>query len=852
MSLESVQTCARQTAARWLPAALIAVAACFLFAPRVHAHFLRVDGPVGWGYGYGYGFTAGYGWDEGTQAGVRLSGEPGPVGVDTSISSTTWHFTYNEITGDYAYEVVGNQEFDDGNVPLEELDSVDDGMSDGVYLGFDFPFYGETYGYGYASTNGFLTFNPDSYDGCCNGLAMPDPDLAEEEDLHSLIAGFWTDLSNSFEGARMFYRLVAGEPGESLAIFHWEDVQVRYSGGSTATVSFRIVLEESGDFYVELIALNNQPEDNYHLTIGSLNQDATRATTVYNAFHVGGRQSLGLYGYGYGYGLPLWNNANVLAYDAQTNTYDIPASAFPFVVQSGLIDIPGFSGDLDDIDYDENEDQWMSSFVMNLRVRVGEHTVYFPQGTILDTGDLSNWSASASVDTTGVEGTVRAALSIKVNSWDLTDIDEEDPVYTFKVNSGLNGQSLAVWSFEEGGWWLTEDSCTVSGGFCVVDSFDNVGAIALSGGTISSGGGGGGGGSSFGAPQTTSLTIAQPTSGTQLAHGSSTSIVWYAQGGIAQVRVSLSYDGGTTWSVVLGTTPNSFLPWTVPNAATQQARIRLEGLSSSGSVLATAVSQPFTITGTTEAPVTVVPPTEGTIGFNEDRLGVSFPQRVTREEANAALPAGIVVDDLIKVPDDGNPVTQSDTTVYYVGMDARRHPFPSAASFLSWYPDFGDVKDVTLEQLSAIPLGSPIMPRPGTHWVKIQSDPKTYFVSPGYVLHHVADEATAALLGGPDWNRNVVDIEPTFFPRYLQGQSITLQNLQISWPSGALLQTVENPGQTYLMTSEGLRLFADDSFAQNRYQERFILKTSASSPWNALQRGNPIASQEDRLWSLMH
>ena len=51
------------------------------------------------------------------------------------------------------------------------------------------------------------------------------------------------------------------------------------------------------------------------------------------------------------------------------------------------------------------------------------------------------------------------------------------------------------------------------------------------------------------------------------------------------------------------------------------------------------------------------------------------------------------------------------------------------------------VKTIDAETLASIPLGSPVLPRPGSFMVKIVSDPKTYYVSPGYRLHWIEDEA---------------------------------------------------------------------------------------------------------------
>ena len=60
------------------------------------------------------------------------------------------------------------------------------------------------------------------------------------------------------------------------------------------------------------------------------------------------------------------------------------------------------------------------------------------------------------------------------------------------------------------------------------------------------------------------------------------------------------------------------------------------------------------------------------------------------------------------------------------------------------------------------------------------SDPKVYFIDAPQVpggspqLRHVADEAMAVALFGAGWSDAVLDIEPTFFARFVLGAPMTL------------------------------------------------------------------------------
>ncbi len=116
--------------------------------------------------------------------------------------------------------------------------------------------------------------------------------------------------------------------------------------------------------------------------------------------------------------------------------------------------------------------------------------------------------------------------------------------------------------------------------------------------------------------------------------------------------------------------------------------------------------------------------------------------------------------------------------VYYVDGEGRRRPFPNELTFFTWFEDFSTVETVSAAELAAWPLGAPMLPRPGTRWVKIQSDPKTYLVAPPEgtdprpVLRWIRDEETARALGGDRWAERVMDVEPTYFPRFAFGPDI--------------------------------------------------------------------------------
>ena len=140
------------------------------------------------------------------------------------------------------------------------------------------------------------------------------------------------------------------------------------------------------------------------------------------------------------------------------------------------------------------------------------------------------------------------------------------------------------------------------------------------------------------------------------------------------------------------------------------------------------------------------------------------------------------------------------STVYYYGSDGMRYTFPNEKSYFSWYTDFSSVQTVSDAELAAIPLGGNVTYRTAARWVKIQSDPKVYVVSPNGTLHWVESEAIAeALYGSSAWNTFIDDVPDAFFADYSNGAALAADSL----PDGAL---VSSGGSTYLVWDGAKRL----------------------------------------------
>ncbi len=117
--------------------------------------------------------------------------------------------------------------------------------------------------------------------------------------------------------------------------------------------------------------------------------------------------------------------------------------------------------------------------------------------------------------------------------------------------------------------------------------------------------------------------------------------------------------------------------------------------------------------------------------------------------------------------------SSSNSAVYVLGSDGKRHAFPNEAIFYTWYADFESVSTIDEATLASYKLGKNVPVRPGTYLVKLTTDPKTYAVEPGGVLRWVTSESVATELYGADWAHRVLDLSDTMWPNYTVGDNVT-------------------------------------------------------------------------------
>jgi hypothetical protein len=146
--------------------------------------------------------------------------------------------------------------------------SSDDILSGALPIGFPFTFYGNTYNSFYASSNGFITFNPASGNGCCSGQVLPN-----SLQPNNLIALVWEDLNPASCGNISYFTTGTAPNRQLVVCFN----TVCFFGSTTQTDG-QIILHE-GTNCVEL-QINNINATGQLATMGIENSTGTSADTI--------------------------------------------------------------------------------------------------------------------------------------------------------------------------------------------------------------------------------------------------------------------------------------------------------------------------------------------------------------------------------------------------------------------------------------------------------------------------------------------------------------------------------------------------------------------------------------------
>lgn len=184
--------------------------------------------------------------------------------------------------------------------------------------------------------------------------------------------------------------------------------------------------------------------------------------------------------------------------------------------------------------------------------------------------------------------------------------------------------------------------------------------------------------------------------------------------------------------------------------------------------------------------------------------------------------------------------------VYFVDRDEDdnlvRRAFINEQIFFTWQANFDLVSTVTDEALADLPFGPLVLPKSGVVLVKIQSMNNVYAIEDG-ALRWITTATVAESLYGNDWEDYMIDLPPTVFTYFVQGDPITGAGDEPD------LSIMKRRDELVATPSESSSIFASASFyvdPDSNAREQ-IDEWSATRPDDATAL-EKIASQPTARW----
>ncbi len=174
------------------------------------------------------------------------------------------------------------------------------------------------------------------------------------------------------------------------------------------------------------------------------------------------------------------------------------------------------------------------------------------------------------------------------------------------------------------------------------------------------------------------------------------------------------------------------------------------------------------------------------------------------------------------------------STVYYYGYDGMRYTFPNEKTYMTWYENFDDVSTISDSALADLSLAGNVVYRPGSYWVKVQSDDKVYAVSTDGSIHWIESEDVAVDYAGSSWASGIQDVPDVFFTDYTVGSSL----MTASAFDGMLYM---DGGDYYISWAGEKRMVSSAGRSANGLQAGFFLSGSGIDD-SDLSAGSEIAS----------
>ncbi len=294
-------------------------------------------------------------------------------------------------------------------------------------------------------------------------------------------------------------------------------------------------------------------------------------------------------------------------------------------------------------------------------------------------------------------------------------------------------------------------------------------------------------------------------------------------------------SGGLSSSASLTVAPQAnFAQPTAGYSAVGSQAYNVTALSTAGAKI-TQFAKPLTLTfNYTNDQIT---------GLDENNLKVSYWKEETGEWVDvpttidlANNKAVATIDHLTKfilraksntVPAGSLVKVSGKSTVYYIGHDNKRYPFPSDKIFFTWYENFNSVLTINQTELLNHNLGGNITTRPGTKLVQfvnldnegriVVDDPKVYAVEPTGKIRWIKTAAIASALYGPTWEQKIIPTWNYLYTNYTLGTEIS----QATYPSGSLVKETATNNLYYISESKR-RAVTTNGKTSNEFQDQYV------------------------------
>jgi hypothetical protein len=271
----------------------------------------------------------------------------------------------------------------------------------------------------------------------------------------------------------------------------------------------------------------------------------------------------------------------------------------------------------------------------------------------------------------------------------------------------------------------------------------------------------------------TSVRLLTLTGGEMLIAGDIEAIEWSVVNYTSDVEIYFSSDAGAHYDL-LDTVDTKSYDWIVPSVETSAAFVKvvlpdasIPTHDSSDYAFSIAVADE----STEDADDEVLDPE--TPEEDEEEAGRLFDLPAESTSPHTGLTQGVA-----QGLEAGDMITGETTqVVYYLDEQGTRRPFPSLQIFLTWADSFDDVRLVSDATLSLIPLGAPMLLKPGRVLVKIPTVPHVYVVEASedtdkVMIRHIPSEEVAIELFGEDWADYVIDVDLSLFSRFVLGEEV--------------------------------------------------------------------------------